>query len=252
MVLDPHLFRPSLTNMRSLSPALLALGMGLSAATSIAAPITSTPQNFTFAINTNAIEWINADTSDQPSFKTYSANATSLFNAFDSSLGTLQQVVFKWQSHLTASVDFGPVDDPELHASLAPTVDAEVVGLGTLFNKPFSKVGATGEMSLGVSEAVNGTRTYSAPADLAYFIGTGTFSTKLNLSVKVGADNGTADMVADWGTQTNTGLLSLEYVYEARPTSTGQLPEPGMALLVGSLAAIAAGVAGRRREQSPR
>lgn len=238
---------------KTLTAVLVAAGVLSGVTMSVAAPITSTPQNFDFAIHTSGNVFIPADSQDAPGFHTFTGSATSTFNEFDSSLGTLQQVVFTWQSPLSARVSFGPPGfDDSLHASIAPTVSAEIGGgVGTLFSSPFSATGATGQTVLNVTASVNNSRTYSAPGDLALFIGTGTFNTVLNLAVKVGADNGTADMSADWGTQANQGRLSLEYIYEARPT-TGQLPEPGVPLLLGTLAAIGIGVTVRKRGQAGR
>ena len=247
MAFDSAVLSSPLRMTRTLATALIGVGVCCGAATSVAAPITSTPQVFSFAVHTNASVFIPEDSQGDPSFRTFTGNTTAAFNEFDSSLGTLQQVVFTWQSQLAAGADFGPPGfDDELHASIAPTVNAVVTGLGTLFSNSFSVTGAPGQTVLNMTASVNNNRTYSAPADLAYFIGTGTFSTTLNLAVTVGADNGTADMSADWGTQTNQGRLSLEYVYEARPTA-GRLPEPGVPLLLGTLAAIAVGVTVRRR-----
>lgn len=219
-----------------LASVLIALGAATSAT---AAPITTTPQVFDFSLaQTNQV--------DPFAVQPYTATTLHSFNEFDAGLGTLQQVIFRWRSTLLAS-NTGEFDDET--ATINGTAEADLVGLGDLFSSPFSaSASPPGNLTASVSQAVDGSRVYSAPGDLAHFIGTGTFDTLLTLSVFNTPDNNSSTMHASWGQSTNLGRLTVEYVYD-RPV-TGQIPEPGV-LLLGSVAALAFGLTARRKRKTP-
>lgn len=221
---------------KALAAALIALGMTAVGPSAQAAPVTTSPQVGSFSISI---------TRDFP-FSTPTTGSLAVFsNEFDGTLGTLQQVVFRWDTALVASLinsgfDTGFGDPvPKIDAS----VDAEIVGLGQLFSSTFTASVADGAEGATISQSVMGTRTYSAPADLAYFIGSGTFTTKVTLGVTVATDNASASMASSWETPLRTGLFSVEYVYE--PAGV-RVPEPGV-LLLGAAAVLAFGVSGWRQ-----
>lgn len=217
-----------------LGAVLIALG---AAASATAAPITTTPQIFDFSLSqTNQV--------DPFAVQPYTATTLHSFNEFDAGLGTLQQVIIRWRSTLLASNTGEFADDP---ATIHGSAETDLVGLGDLFSSPFSASAPPGSSTANVSQAVDGSRVYSAPGDLAYFIGTGTFDTLLTLSVFNTPDNNSSTMHANWGQSTNLGRLTVEYVYD-RPV-TGQIPEPGV-LLLGSAAAVAFGLTARRKRKT--
>lgn len=217
---------------------LAALGITTAATLSQAAPVTTTPENEPFSLSIGPL-------STSINRGPFTASGNLIFNRFNGSLGTLQQVVVRWDTALTASlVDSG--FDPSVFDRtpfIEASGDAEIVGLGALFDTDFVALVPESETSATIDESVKGTRTYSAPADLAYFIGAGTFTTTVTFEVSPSSDNTSASMSASWQTPPRTGLFSVEYVYE--PAST-QVPEPGV-LLLGGAALLGFGVATRRR-----
>lgn len=235
----PAIFKSS-APLRTLTSVIAALGLGASASFSVAAPVLSTPQVFNFQLSTNNVQ------PDPFSFflGPFVATTSHDFNAFDPGLGTLQQVIFTWQSPLTASF---AVDPDDQGTTVDAYVDATLTGLGSLLSGSYSATAPAGAAAANISEAVDGTRTYSAPAELAYFVGTGTFTAALGLTVNLTPDNSSADMSASWGTATNLGRLTLQYLYDSQ--STVQVPEPGV-LILGSATVIAFGLTARRRRKS--
>lgn len=209
---------------------LVALGLCAGMSGAYAVPVSTTPQSYAFALNVSEIRFVG----------TIDDSATNAFNKFDSSLGTLQQVVFRWSSPLTAIGTVTPANATLDTSTFTVTVGASLVGLGSLFSRTFSDELAP--PSANITETVAGNRTYSAAGDLSYFIGSGTFNADLTLTATVVSVNNSDSMSADWGTQTNRGNLTLEYIYEAR--SPGQIPEPGV-LCLGAIAALALGAAAR-------
>lgn len=218
--------------------AFVALGITGAATLAQAALITTTPENETFSLS---IGPLNAPFNQAP----FTVSGGLQFNRFDGSLGTLQQVVVRWDTALTASLVNSGFDSSVFDPTpfIKASGDAEISGLGTLFDTDFVALVPINEESATINESVKGTRTYSAPADLAYFIGTGTFTTTVTLDVSPSSGNNSASMSASWQTPPRTGLFSVEYVYES---STVSVPEPEM-LLLGTAAALAFGVAGWRR-----
>lgn len=227
---------------KALAAVSIALGMVTAGTSAEAALVTTTPQIGTFlaALSGNA-----------PFTAPASVTLAVSFNEFDASLGTLQQVVFRWDTALSARLNDSGWDDGAF-GDPAPRIDAsvgaEVVGLGQLFGNDFTASVPDGGVSATITQSVTGTRTYSAPADLAHFIGTSSFSTQVKLDVTVVTDNDSASMTSSWQTTPRTGLFSVEYVYEVAGVS---VPEPGV-LFLGAAAALAFGFAGSRHRRSAR
>lgn len=218
--------------------ALVALGITAAATFAQAALITTTPENETFSLS---IGPLSTSINQGP----FTVSGSLFFNRFDGSLGTLQQVVVRWDTALTASLVNSGFDTSVFDPTpfISASGDSEISGLGTLFDTDFVALVPIDQDSATINESIKGTRTYSAPADLAYFIGTGTFTTTVTLDVSPSSDNNSASMSASWQTPPRTGLFSVEYVYEP---ATVSVPEPGM-LLLGTAAVLAFGVAGWRR-----
>lgn len=233
MTMNARTMWPVLTTRLNPTALMVVLGLAAGAGVAVAAPIISTPQVYSFSLNI----------SDNTGSPLLTASATPSFSRFDSTLGTLQQVVFRWTSTLTANSTFTPANFTLEPSTLEIEAGISLNGLGSLFNRSFSD--AYDPAVASISENVSGDRAYSSPTDLAYFIGSGTFAADIALTARVVTVNESDTLDADWGTQRTPGQLSLEYIYEARPT--GQVPEPGV-LILGGIAAVALG-ASRLRDR---
>lgn len=216
---------------------LVALGVAFCSATATAAPIVTTPQTTSFSLSLSETSFLGNQSTD----------STGSFQQFDPTLGTLQEVVFKVQGRTTGSITFDSADPDDTNRTLGISTEIAVPDLNGgeyLFVQGSNATVLPDETSASIDTPGSSSASFTDPNDLAFFIGTGSFSTRRTLSVNVTADNSSATMFANW----DVSLLSLEYVYQAR--TTGQAPEPGV-LFLGSLAAIAAGVAGRRKGKAP-
>lgn len=241
----------STLRLRHASAALALTVVGFAAVPAHAIPITTAAQTISFCLNCNNTTMV----SDDP--ETHSHTGTnSALTLFDGSLGTLQSVELVWVSGVygTLTEDPGSTFDA---ASATLKLDASItLGLPgpsslDVLTQNFSQTGLMDDNHFTVNVALNsplsGSRSITSPADLAKFIGTGSFDTNFKLDVTQVSDNVTVAR-GSWGaapgSTANGGSFSLQYVYEARPTTTN-LPEPGtiaLAALAGGL-----GLAARRK-----
>ncbi len=249
--MTPH----SNLRIRHAFAALAFTVIGGAAVPAHAVPITTAAQTISFCLNCNNTTMV-AQNSSTPQTHAHTA-LNSALTLFDSSLGTLQSVELVWVSGvfgtLTDDPDHGGFDAPSATLKLDASITLGLPGPSSLVavTESFSETAPFDDNNLTVNVTLNaplsGNRSITAPADLAKFIGIGTFDTNFKLDVTQVADNATLAR-GSWGaapgSTANGGSFSLQYVYEARPTTTN-LPEPGtiaLAALAGGL-----GLAARRK-----
>lgn len=237
--------------LRQTFAALALATIGVAAVPAHAIPITTAAQTVSFCLNCNSTAMV----SDTPETHSHTG-INSALTLFDSSLGTLQSVELVWVSGVYGTLTNTPGTD-FASGSATLTLDASItLGLPgpsslDVVNQPFTATSPFDDnndtVNVTVSSPFSGSRSITSPADLAKFIGTGTFDTNFKLDVTQVSDNSTVAR-GSWGAAPGStaggGSFSLQYVYDARPTTT-DLPEPGtiaLAALAGGL-----GLAARRK-----
>jgi len=179
------------------------------------------------------------------------------FTQFDPLLGILKEVKFTWISGVGATVYSVDVVDPQQTGNeLTVDYTMNLLGLApdpvlmSAQRKLVATLQANGSLGADLTDdPENGNRSYSSPADLSYFIGNASFTTRIGYRAEIQSDNATLQGFAAWYRDTdNAGQLLLEYTYETRQAS---IPETGTLLLTSLGSLVGLGVLRYRRRRTP-